>query len=124
MQRPFIVACVSVGALVFVANARAQAPSLWSPGIVPAPPQLRGTPQPLTRVRTPALQDPPARSRARNALIGGTIGAVSGVVVCTLISTLLINSELDGITTCTTRGNLIFGGGGFVFGATIGALSR
>jgi hypothetical protein len=121
MQRLDIVAGVIVCVLFCVSSARAQELSLWSPGIVPVSPELR-TAQPLALIRPGPLQGPSRRSRVRNALIGDTIGAVSGVVVCTVISTLLVNSELPGITTCTPRGNLIFGGGGFVFGATIGAL--
>jgi len=119
VQRFNIVAGVILWALFCVSSARAQELSLWSPGIVPVSPELRvAQPGPGT------LQDPPRRSRVRNAVVGGTIGALSGVVLCTLISTLLVNSERPGVTMCTTRGNLIFGGGGFLLGATIGAVSK
>jgi hypothetical protein len=53
---------------------------------------------------------------------GGVIGAAAGVVACTLISNLLVNTEIDGFTTCTTKGYLMFGGAGGALGATIGAL--
>jgi len=123
VQRLNIVAGVILWALSCVSSARAQELSLWSPGIVPVSPELRVA-QPVAPLRPGTLQDPPRRSRVRNAVVGGTIGALSGVVLCTLISTLLVNSERPGVTMCTTRGNLIFGGGGFLLGATIGAVSK
>lgn len=101
--------------------ARAQ-DALWAPGIVPQRAEFRRSSLAIPPAAITRSAPKTSRERVGNALIGGTIGAFSGVIACTLISTLLVNSELDGITTCTTRGNLIFAGGGFVLGATIGAL--
>jgi len=62
--------------------------------------------------------------RLRNAALGGTIGAAAGVVVCTLLSNLVVNTDVPGFTTCTTKGSLMFAGAGFALGTTIGLLSR
>lgn len=62
--------------------------------------------------------------RARNALIGGAIGSVVGVAVCTGFSTLMNDSARGGFSTCTVSGNLLFGVGGFAVGAVVGSLVR
>ena len=61
--------------------------------------------------------------RLRNALIGGVIGGVAGVVTCTAISNAT-NDPGTGFSTCTTKGYLLFGLGGFGLGALIGALIK
>lgn len=60
----------------------------------------------------------------RNAIIGGVIGSAVGIGVCTGISTLTNDSANGGFSTCTVKGNLMFGAGGFAVGALIGAAVR
>lgn len=62
--------------------------------------------------------------RTRNAVIGGVIGSVVGIGVCTGISSLMNDSAKGGFSTCTTKGNLAFAAGGFVAGALVGAAIR
>jgi hypothetical protein len=61
-----------------------------------------------------------SRNRARQALLGGVIGAAAGVVVCTAFSTLINDSAEGGLSFCPLDTNLLFGGAGFVLGAAIG----
>jgi hypothetical protein len=68
----------------------------------------------------PALPQGSPRSRQlRRGVLGGVIGAVAGVATCTLISNVFFN-EGEGLSTCTTKGNLVFAGGGFAAGFAIG----
>lgn len=61
-------------------------------------------------------------NRLTRGLIGGLIGAVAGVAVCTLISNAFYN-EGGGFSTCTTKGNLMFAGGGLAVGFAVGWLT-
>lgn len=61
-----------------------------------------------------------SRSRTRKALLGGAIGAVAGVVVCTAFSCLIDDSADGGLSLCPLDSNLLFGGAGFVLGAAMG----
>ena len=61
-----------------------------------------------------------SRNRTRQAPLGGAIGAVAGVVVCTAFSTLIDDSAKGGLSFCPLDTNLLFGGAGFVLGAVIG----
>jgi hypothetical protein len=58
--------------------------------------------------------------RARNALIGGAVGVVAGLAVCTAISNLV--NEGTGFSTCTRKGYLLLGGAGFGVGFAVGWL--
>ena len=69
---------------------------------------------------TVARLDLGSRSRTRNALLGGAIGAAAGLVVCTAFSSLINDSAEGGLSFCPLDSNLLFGGGGFVLGAAIG----
>jgi hypothetical protein len=51
--------------------------------------------------------------------VGGLIGAVGGVVVCTVISNLADDSA-DGFSTCTLKGYLLTGAAGFALGFAVG----
>lgn len=61
-----------------------------------------------------------SRNRTRQALLGGAIGAVAGVVACTAISTLANDSAEGGLSFCPLDSYLIIGGAGFAAGAVIG----
>jgi hypothetical protein len=61
-----------------------------------------------------------SRNRTRQALLGGVIGAATGVVVCTAFSTLIDDSAEGGLSFCPLDTNLLFAGAGFVLGAIIG----
>jgi len=61
-------------------------------------------------------------NRLTRGLIGGLIGAVAGVAMCTLISNAFFN-EAGGFSTCTTTGNLMFAGGGLAVGFAVGWLT-
>lgn len=63
------------------------------------------------------------RSRAGHAVIGGLIGGVTGVLVCTAISNFVKDSG-TGFSTCTTSGYTGFILGGVALGAAIGALVK
>ena len=63
----------------------------------------------------------PAKHRSRNALIGGLIGATTGLVACTVISNLA-NDPGTGISTCDAKAYLGFALGGGALGALIGWL--
>jgi uncharacterized BrkB/YihY/UPF0761 family membrane protein len=63
---------------------------------------------------------PGSQNRTRQALLGGVIGAVAGVAVCTAFSTLIDDSAKGGLSFCPLDTNLLFGGAGFVLGAVIG----
>lgn len=58
-------------------------------------------------------------NRLTRGVIGGLIGAVAGVAVCTLFSNAFFN-EGEGFSTCTTKGNLMFAGGGLAVGFAVG----
>jgi hypothetical protein len=58
--------------------------------------------------------------RKRHALIGGAIGAVVGLAVCTAISTLADDSADGGLSTCPLDTYLLFGAAGFGLGFAIG----
>jgi hypothetical protein len=60
------------------------------------------------------------RHRERNALIGGAIGAVTGVAFCTVISTLANDSADGGVSFCPADSNILLGSAGFVLGFAIG----
>jgi hypothetical protein len=55
-------------------------------------------------------------------LLGGAIGAAAGVVVCTVISTLIDDSADRGLSFCPLDTYLLFAAGGFIVGAGIGLL--
>lgn len=57
----------------------------------------------------------------RHAVVGGLIGAVGGVAVCTIISNLADDSA-GGFSTCTLKGYLLTGAAGFVLGFAVGWL--
>ena len=59
------------------------------------------------------------RPPGRRALIGGAIGAVAGVAMCTAISNL-VKDQATGFSTCTGDGYLLFGSAGFVLGFAVG----
>lgn len=58
-------------------------------------------------------------NRLTRGLIGGLIGVVAGVAMCTLLSNAFYN-EGGGFSTCTTKGNLLFAGGGLAVGFAVG----
>jgi hypothetical protein len=80
----------------------------------------------------PASQNPESRrvvdtrfvaaekNPTRQALIGGTIGAVAGFALCTTISTLADDSAEGGASFCPLDTTLVIVGGGFAVGAAIG----
>ena len=72
---------------------------------------------------TPAA-DAGESHRVRNAIIGGVLGTVAGLGLCTAISNVLDESTKRRVSTCTATGNLTFGAGGFAVGALIGAAIR
>ncbi len=82
----------------------------------PARPVFPHRPSPL-----PVLSDG-SSERLPRGLIAGAIGAVAGVATCTLLSNAFFN-EGGGFSTCTTKGNLLFAGGGFALGFAIGWLT-
>lgn len=61
-----------------------------------------------------------SRSRTRQALLGGAIGAVAGVVFCTAVSTLANDSAEGGLSFCPLDSYLLIGGAGFALGFAIG----
>jgi uncharacterized BrkB/YihY/UPF0761 family membrane protein len=61
-----------------------------------------------------------ARNRSRQALLGGAIGAVAGVVFCTAVSTLTNDSAEGGVSFCPLDSYLLIGGAGFALGFAIG----
>jgi hypothetical protein len=63
---------------------------------------------------------PPMSRRGKHALIGGFIGAATGLIVCTTISNL-VNDPGTGFSTCTAKGYVLFGVGGLAVGALIGS---
>jgi hypothetical protein len=58
--------------------------------------------------------------RSRQALLGGAIGAVAGVVFCTAVSTLANDSAEGGLSFCPLDSYLLIGGAGFALGFAIG----
>jgi hypothetical protein len=69
---------------------------------------------PITSIETAA----PAGRRTRNGLIGGAIGAVGGLAVCTVISNLV--NDGTGFSTCTWNGYVLTGAIGFGVGFAVG----
>ena len=63
-----------------------------------------------------------SRSRKGKVLLGGVIGAATGVVICTAVSTLTNDSAEGGLSFCPLDSYLLIGGAGFVLGAAIGWL--
>jgi hypothetical protein len=63
---------------------------------------------------------PAPRHRTRHALVGGAIGAVTGLAVCTAISTWADDSADPGLSFCPLDTNLLFAGGGFALGFGLG----
>ena len=61
-----------------------------------------------------------AQNRRRQALLGGAIGAVAGVVFCTAVSTLANDSAEGGLSFCPLDSYLLIGGAGFALGFAIG----
>lgn len=72
---------------------------------------------PLASLRTTVAP----RQRTRNALIGGAIGTVAGLAVCTAISNM-IDEGAAGFSTCTWKGYLLTGGVGLGVGFAVGWL--
>jgi hypothetical protein len=72
---------------------------------------------------TPPLTELQRRNRTGQVLLGGAIGAATGIVVCTVISNL-VKDPGTGFSTCTTKGNLGFALGGAALGALLGWLIR
>jgi hypothetical protein len=70
-------------------------------------------------VTVPAITDGAQSHRGRHALIGGLIGGVAGIVVCTTISNIA-NDDGTGFSTCDTKAYIGFGLGGAASGALIG----
>lgn len=104
-----LLACMLVPA---VGRAQAVAPlPAWSPiPLVVESAPVRST------VVVPATQA--SGQRLRRGLVGGAIGAVAGAAVCTAISNL--TNEGTGFSTCTRKGYLLFGAGGFALGFAVG----
>ncbi|MGE0351779.1 MAG: hypothetical protein AB7I33_06355 [Gemmatimonadales bacterium] len=102
------------GLLVWPAVAAAQGPAV--PGHLAANLAWEHSASPM---RGTALSTMAGKDRGTNAAIGGIIGLVAGLGVCTLISNLQ-NESTTGISTCTSKGYAIFGAGGLVLGAVIG----
>jgi hypothetical protein len=71
-----------------------------------------------TPIRLPAARFE-TRRRGRNALIGAAIGTLAGLGVCTVISNMA-SDDGAGVSTCTTKGYLLFGGIGFALGFAVG----
>jgi hypothetical protein len=61
-----------------------------------------------------------SQKRGRQPLLGGAIGAVAGVVVCTAVSTLANDSAEGGLSFCPLDSYLLIGGAGFALGFAIG----
>ena len=97
-----------------------------SPRPLPATPPLQfeswQASVPFDRGITPAAGRFIATSpdRKRHAFIGGAIGAVVGLAVCTAISTLADDSADGGLSTCPVDTYLLFGAAGFGLGFAIG----
>lgn len=81
----------------------------WSWASTPRPDEVAVTTHPVARARPPG----------RNALIGGAIGALAGVALCTAFSNLM-NEGSAGFSTCTRDGYLLFGSAGFALGFAVG----
>ena len=91
------------------APARSAAFESWEPPVFRAPMQ-----------QAPTMVPPEAASRDRlgNAVLGGAIGTVAGLAVCTVISNLA--NDGTGFSTCTAKGYLLTGGIGFALGFLVG----
>ena len=70
-----------------------------------------------------AIAMPATSRRVRHALIGGAIGAVAGLAVCTAISNIADDAAVDRFTTCTAKGYLLTGSIGFATGFLVGWLA-
>lgn len=120
MRRPILVLAIAIMAGVAV-PARAQYPAS-----IPRQPATFASWQPA-ETAAPAEDDAPYRSataisrRGRRALIGGVIGTVAGLAVCTVISNLT-DEGAEGVSTCTWKGYLLTGGIGFGVGFAAGWL--
>ena len=79
---------------------------------------------PSESVPSPGIRlAPTPRHRGRNALIGGAIGAATGVLLCTAVSTLADDSADRGVSFCPLDSYLLIGGAGFALGFAIGWLA-
>ena len=76
---------------------------------------------PVDRGLNPAVGHVAASSpqRRHHALIGGAIGALTGVAFCTVVASLVDDSD-SGLSTCPADTLLLFGAGGFALGFGIG----
>ncbi len=61
------------------------------------------------------------RASGGRMVLGGVIGAATGVLACNLISEAI--EEAKGSSGCTTKGNLMFGVGGAVIGLLVAVLT-
>ena len=75
----------------------------------------RSVPQPFLPIPLAAQRS--GQARAKRGIVGGVLGAVAGVGVCTLISVSFFAGS-----GCTTKGNTMFAVGGFAVGFSIGIL--
>ena len=69
------------------------------------------------------LPPAPRNHRVRNVVLGGLIGAATGVIACTAISNI-VNDPGTGTSTCDTKAYIGFALGGAALGALIGALIK
>jgi len=93
------------------------------PARVPFEAMRAGFRQPTTTETPPPSMPAPTgpSHRVRDSLIGAGVGAVAGVVTCTIISNIAKDPG-TGFSTCTTKGYLLLGLGGAGLGGLIGAL--
>jgi len=88
---------------------------------LPVAPHRAALTAPSLQERMTRLPRKATSHRARNATVGGFVGAVVGVGVCTGISNLMDDAAKPRVSTCTLTGNVLFGVGGLAVGALIGA---
>jgi hypothetical protein len=109
--------------LLFPSIALAQGPRV-SPAFHSGPATAWDDASTGPRIAPGTVAMPAAGSRrARNALIGGGIGAAAGLVVCTIISNIADDAAVDRFTTCTAKGYLLTGSIGFGTGFLVGWLA-
>jgi hypothetical protein len=111
-----LVACLGVGV---IGPTHAQHPR----PLAAAPPRFeswRAAPESSSGNRIMPPLELSRKNRARQALLGGTIGAAAGVIGCTVISTLANDSAEGGLSFCPLDSYLLIGGAGFLVGAAIG----
>lgn len=113
----FLAAAILAGVAVPAHGQASAGPLLARPAFVSWSPASSAALGAMTPVNVPAAR---AASKARNALIGGAIGAVAGLGFCTVISN--ITNEGGGFSTCTRKGYLLTGGVGFALGAAVGLI--